>query len=85
MERTIQDLQNISNGMVGKIFYHKCEDDPRYYRTIRMHLNPFSNSIQKQVSNIVYGEPPEGMPALPPTLFGRLSGMCLSGSYESFH
>jgi len=85
MERTIQDLQNISNGMIGKIFYYQCKDDIRYYRTIRLHFNPFSNSIEKQVSNIVYGTPPEGMPPLPPSLLGRLNGMCLSNSYESFH
>ena len=85
MERTIQDLQNISNGMIGKVFYHKCQDDKRYYRTIRLHFNPFSNSIQKQVSNPVYGEPPIGIPPLPQSLFGRLNGMCLSNSYEVFH
>jgi hypothetical protein len=84
-ERTIKDLQNISNGMIGKVFYHKCEDDTRYYRTIRLHFNPFSNSLQKQVSNPVYGEPPDGIPPLPPSLFGRLNAMCLSNSYESFY
>lgn len=77
MERTIQDLQRISNGMIGKVFYHKCEDDSRYYRTIRLHFNPFSNSIVKQISNPVYGIPPEGIPALPPGLLGRLTGMRL--------
>ena len=78
MERTIQDLKNVTNGLIGKVFYHKCEDDDRYYRTIRLHFNPFSNSIQKQVSNPVYGEPPNGMDALPPSLLGRLNSMCLS-------
>jgi hypothetical protein len=77
-ERTLQDLQNISNNMIGKIFYHRCEDNPKYYRTIRLHFNPFSNSIQKQVSNAVYGEPPEGLSPLPPTLFGRLSALRMS-------
>ena len=38
MERTIQDLQRISNGMIGKVFYHKCEDNTNYYRTIRLHF-----------------------------------------------
>ena len=85
MERTIQDLQRITNGMIGKVFYHKCEDNTNYYRTIRLHFNPFSNSIQKQVSNPVYGEPPDGMEALPPTLFGRLNGMCLSPDQQSFY
>ena len=77
MERTIQDLQRISNGMIGKVFYHKCEDDSRYYRTIRFHFNPFSNSICKQISNPVYGEPPVGIPPLPPGLTARTCGMRL--------
>jgi len=85
MERTIQDLKNITNGMIGKVYYHKCEDDNRYYRTIRLHFNPFSNSIQKQISNPVYGEIPPGIEALPPTLLGRLNGMCLSNQDEMFH
>lgn len=71
--------------MIGKMFYHKCEDNDKYYRTVRLHFNPFSNSIQKQVSNAVYGCPPDGMEALPPTLLGRLNAMCLSNSQESFH
>ena len=85
MERTIQDLKNITNGMIGKVYYHKCEDDTRYYRTIRLHFNPFSNSIQKQVSNPVYGEVPPGMEAMPPRLMGGLNGMCLSNYDEMFH
>lgn len=85
MERTIQDLQNISNGMIGKVFYHICKDDPNYYRTIRLHFNPFANKIQKMVSNPVYGTPPDGIDPLPPTLFGRLEGMCLSNPNESFY
>lgn len=85
MERTIQDLKNITNGMIGKVYYHKCEDDTRYYRTIRLHFNPFSNSIQKQVSNPVYGEVPPGMEAMPPRLMSGLNGMCLSNYDEMFH
>ena len=78
MERTLQDLQRVSNGMIGKVFYHRCDDNKKYYRTIRLHFNPFSNSIQKQISNPVYGEPPEGLEALPPGLLGRLTGMKLA-------
>ena len=85
MERTIQDLNNITNGMIGKVYYHKCEDDNRYYRTIRLHFNPFSNSIQKQVSNALYGDPPVGMEPMPPRLMGGLNGMCLSNEDEMFH
>jgi hypothetical protein len=85
MERTIQDLKNITNGMIGKVYYHRCEDDKNYYRTIRLHFNPFSNSIQKQVSNPVYGEVPPGMEAMPPRLMGGLNGMCLSNYDEMFH
>ena len=85
MERTIQDLRNITNGMIGKIYYHRCEDDKNYYRTIRLHFNPFSNSIQKQVSNPLYGDPPIGMEVMPPRLMSGLTGMCLSNYDEMFH
>ena len=78
MERTVQDLKTITNGLIGKVFYHVCDDDSNYFRTVRLHFNPFSNSIQKQVSNPVYGTPQDGMEALPPGLLGRLNGMCLS-------
>lgn len=76
-ERTIQDLQQISNGMIGKVFYKVCDDNNNYYRTVRLHFNPFSNSIQKQVSNPVYGVPPDGIPALPPMLLSRINCMNL--------
>ncbi len=78
MERTLQDLQRITNGMIGKVFYHRCDDDKNYYRTIRLHFNPFANTIQKQISNPVYGEPPIGLEPLPPRLLSSLTGMCLS-------
>ena len=71
--------------MIGKVYYHKCEDNKNYYRTIRLHFNPFSNSIQKQISNPVYGEPPDTLPPLPPTLFGRLNALCLSNPDEVFY
>ena len=66
------DYNNMFNGLIGKVFYNICNDNENYYRTIRVHRNPFSNTIVPQISNPVYGIPPEGMDAINPHLLSRL-------------
>ena len=73
MERTVQDLQQWSNGMIGKIYYQKNDKNENEYRTIRLSFNPFANKIVPQFSNFITGEVPENIPPLPPTLLGSLS------------
>ena len=72
VQRTVQDLQNWSNGMIGKIYYQKNERNKNEYRTIRLHFNPFCNKIVPQWSNFVEGIPPADMKPLPPNLLGSL-------------
>tara|TARA_E500000318_G_C3567668_1_gene216428 strand:+ start:890 stop:1162 length:273 start_codon:yes stop_codon:yes gene_type:complete len=77
-ERSIQDYNQWHNGMIGKVFYTLCPDDKNYYRTIRLHLNPFINAIRPQISNAVYGTPPDGMKEINPTLLQRVMRMPLA-------
>ena len=73
MERTAQDLQQWSGGMIGKVYYQKHDKDDKQYRTVRLHFNPFANKIAPQFSNFITGEVPENIPPLPPTLLGSLT------------
>ena len=57
-ERSAADMKML-NKHVGMIYYHLCPDDKRFFRTIRIHHNTFTNSTQPQASNPVYGTPPK--------------------------
>ena len=72
-QRTVQDLQQWSNGMIGRMYYQKNEKNENQYRTVRLSFQPFANKIVPQWSNFVEGVPPEGMKPLPPNLLGSLS------------
>ena len=72
-QRTVHDLNQWSNGMIGRMYYQKDEKDDKQYRTVRLSFNPFANKIVPQWSNLVVGVPPEGMKPLPPNLLGSLS------------
>ena len=73
VQRSIGDLQQWSNGMIGRMYYQKDAKDDKQYRTVRLSFNPFANKIVPQWSNLVVGVPPEGMKPLPPNLLGSLS------------
>jgi len=73
VQRSIGDLQQWSNGMIGRMYSQKDEKDDKQYRTVRLSFNPFANKIVPQWSNLVVGVPPEGMKPLPPNLLGSLS------------
>ena len=60
------------NSQIGKIYFNRCEDNPKYFRTIRIQHNPFTNSNQPQISNPVYGEPPAELEQIPPLMLSRL-------------
>ena len=60
------------NSLVGKIFYQKCPDDKRYFRSIRIALNAFTGGLTAQISNPIMGEPPEELEAIHPLLLTRL-------------
>ena len=61
---------------VNKIYYSICPDNENYYRTIRIHRNPFTGNLTSQVSNPVIGgkEQAEGLgfEPIPPLMRQRL-------------
>ena len=58
---------------VNKIYYSICSDNENYYRTIRLHRNPFTGNIESQVSNPVYGDPEStGLDPIPPLMRSKL-------------
>ena len=60
------------NSQVGKIYWSRCDDNPNYFRTIRIARNPFTGNIQPQISNITAGSPPPDMEELPPLMRNKL-------------
>ena len=60
---------------IGQIYFVKCPDDNRYYRTVRIHRNPMTGHNQSQLSNPVMGVPPEGMQEIPPLMRTKLQSM----------
>lgn len=83
-ERTHQDMTRWSSGLIGKIFYEKANDDSRYFRTIRVGWNGFSNKMHLQYSNFVMGEPPEDMQPINPRLRSAINTMQFNGN-NSFY
>lgn len=67
-----RDWNNMFGGIVGKIYYHICDDNKNYYRTIRVARDPYKNTIVPQISMPVYGIPPEGLEPISPMLLSRL-------------
>ncbi len=63
------------NRQVGKIYGSRCDDNPNYFRTIRIARNPFTGNIQPQISNLTAGSPQPDMEELPPLLKHRLMRM----------
>ncbi len=47
--------RTMGRSLAGQTFYNICEDDPRYYRTIYIRFNPFTNAMQPMISNPVWG------------------------------
>ncbi len=56
----------------GSVFYHRCRDDARFYRTVYVRENPFTMKLQAMVSNAVQGDPPSNLKAIHPLLLRRL-------------
>ena len=73
-----------SSDLIGKIFYEKANDDSRYFRTIRVGWNEFSNKMHLQYSNFAMGEPPEDMQPINPRLRSAINTMQFNGN-NSFY
>jgi hypothetical protein len=70
-----------SGSLVGSIFYQKCPDDPRYYRSIRIANNPFNGGIKPQISNPIFAEPPPELKQISPHLLTRLLRHSMSSQF----
>ena len=57
---------------IGKYYFVRCSDNSNYFKTVRVVRNLMTGNLQTQMSNPVYGEPPEGIPEMPPLMRQRL-------------
>ena len=75
--RQQQQIQNNAknNSIIGKLFWIRMKDNPKYMRTVYFRLNPFTNQIDKHISGELYSEPPIGVDELPPNLMRYVGGM----------
>ena len=65
----------------GQVYYSLCPDDPKKFRTIRLHFNPYTQSLRPQVSNPVEGVPPPEIEEMSPLLLQRLMRVPQSNIY----
>ena len=82
-QQQIQHDASKNHSLIGKEFYVKCPDDSRYFRTVYLKRNPMTGNMQTQMSNPVYGEPPDGIPELPELMKTKLMSCSNSLPYTS--
>ena len=76
--------QSWGKSLVGQTFYIKCPDDSRYYKTIFIRFNPFTNAMQPMMSNKIYGEPPDTMEPINPLILQRLLRLQQTTTFQGF-
>ena len=76
--------QSWGKSLVGQTFYTKCPDDSRYYKTIFIRFNPFTNAMQPKISNKIYGEPPDTMEQINPLILQRLLRLQQKKKFKAF-
>lgn len=74
--------QKWGKSLSGQTFYHTCPDNPKYYKTIFIRFNPFTNAMQPMMSNAIYGTPPDGMDEINPLILQRLMRLQQTTSFE---
>ena len=77
-KHTVPNLQS----QIGQVYFHRCPDNPNYYKTILIKHNPFTNALQPLMSNAIYGEPPDGMPEISPLMLSRLTRLASSPFFD---
>ena len=60
------------NKHIGKIYYHICRDDPRYFVTIRIAHNTWTNGVKPEITPPIMGIPPEELEPIPELMLTRL-------------
>ena len=68
---------------IGKLYFVRCGDNPNYFKTVRVVRNLMTGNLQTQMSNPVYGEPPDGVPEMPPLMRQRLQSCNNATPYTS--
>jgi len=79
-ELNVMDIKNF-NSMVGQTFYITCPNDERYFRTVYVRYNIFTQTLQPMVSNEIYGSPPPGMKPMSPMQLSRLKRTQIQSSF----
>ena len=69
---------------IGQTYYSICPDDDRYYRTIYIRHNPFTNALEPKISNAVMGTPPDGINPISPLMLQRLMRTQMSTTFMGF-
>jgi len=86
-ERTMQDMRQWNQGLIGKMFYELNPANEKEFRTVRVGWNGFANKMVLQYSNAgayITGTPPEGMQAMNPRLRSSIVTMQNNGD-NSFY
>ena len=73
-KRTHQDNAT-ADSQIGKEYFVRCPNDKRYFRTIYIRRNPMTGLLQSHLTPAVMGEPPEGIPEIPPLMRSKLMSM----------
>ena len=68
---TTSNKENLMT-QVNKIYYSICPDNNKYFRTIRIHKNVLTGNLQTQVSNPLYGTPPDELEPIPELMRTKL-------------
>jgi len=75
------DIKNFNKDLVGKTFYVLCPDDDKYFRSVYVRYNPFTQSLQPYISTPVAGVPPAELEPISPLLLSRLMRSQLQSTY----
>ena len=76
--------QSWGKSLVGQTFYNRCPNDSRYYKTIYIRFNPFTNAMQPMISNEIFGEPPNTMEQINPLMLQRLLRLQQTTTFQGF-
>ena len=69
------------NKQVGKTYYVLCPDDKRYFRSVYIRYNGFTQQIQSHSSTPVMGVPPEELEPISPIMLSRLMRAQLQSTF----
>jgi hypothetical protein len=86
-ERTMQDMRQWNQGLIGKIYYELNPKNEKEFRTVRVGWNGTANKMVLQYSNAgayITGTPPEGMSPMNPRLRSSIVTMQNNGYSSSY-